>query len=145
MASSDTRERGLAPRVSVLETNVESVKADVGTLRNETREGFAGVRAALDRIGERLAASDTARLTYEAGRPRSTNWYAVIGFVVAAVTIMGAIFSLAEWRVSTAFDPLKEIVREHRHELRETREKHLQLRIELEREKAIRDAQRGKL
>lgn len=132
--AADTRERGLAPRVSVLETNVESVKADVGTLRNETREGFAGVRTALDRIGERL-------ISHEANRPRSTNWYAVIGFVVAAVTIMGAIFSLAEWRVSTAFDPLKEIVREHRHELRESREKQLQLRIELEREKAIRDAQ----
>lgn len=123
--------QGLVPRVSVLEANVERVQGDVTALRSEAREGFTRLTSALDRLLERQSVQ-------EARAPRSTNWYAVAGFVVAAVTITGAIFSLAEWRVSTAFEPLKDIVREHRTELRDAREKQIQLRIELETQKAMR-------
>lgn len=125
---------GLAPRVAVLETAVERVQADVGSLRQEARDGFGGLRNAVDGLVARLIAQ-------EAAKPRQTNWYAVAGFVVAAVTITGAIFSLAEWRVSTAFDPLKEAVREQRRELNDAREALTKLRIESEVQKVIRGAQ----
>jgi hypothetical protein len=126
--------QGLVPRVSVLEVSVERVQGDVSALRNEAREGFTRLTSAIDRLLERQSVQ-------EARAPRQTNWYAVAGFVVAAVTITGAIFSLAEWRVSTAFSPLVEAVRDQRQDLREARKEQIQLRIEVETQKAIRGTQ----
>lgn len=73
------------------------------------------------------------------GGGQRPNLYASIGLVVAVVSIIGAIFSLAEWRVGVASDPLKVTLDDMRRQLRDGNEKLIQLRVDIAREQVIRE------
>lgn len=95
-------------RVGVLEHGVQELKAGLESHRGESREGFRTIDAAISRL-----AGDIAK------KAQPTNWFAILAAGAATVSIVGGIFALAEWRITTA-----QTVQERVQELR------LQLTIE---------------
>lgn len=116
-----TTDQGTLPtRVSVLEHGVQELRTGLDGHRNETRAGFQSLQATLERVGTEVA-----------NRARPTNWSGIIGAVASTIMIVGAIFGLAEWRVSNAVAPINEFRIERGVILRAMAEELVQLRIKL--------------
>lgn len=117
-----TAQIDIPTRVTVLEHGVAELKSNLDSHRIEARAGFTAVQSAIERLSEKGSA--TAAAAAEAAGNK-TNWYMVAGFVVAVVTLIGSMVTVAEWRIGQAtapFQPIPQAVQE--------------LRIEIEKERA---------
>lgn len=127
----------LSSRVAVLEhglTRLESkVDSGMADLRQQASANVADLRHASANVAGKL---DTLIGTGAGHKP---NYYAAIGLVVAVVSIIGAIFSLAEWRVGVASAPTNATLETLRRQADEVRKEQIELQIEMAREKAIRE------
>ena len=111
----------------MLENNVVALKEAQDAHRSETRAGFADIKLALDRLF-----SDVAQ------RASPTNWFAVIGAAASAIVIIGAVFALAEWRVTAVSDPLQKSLVETRAAVEKQQSQISDLRVQLGVERALR-------
>jgi hypothetical protein len=107
-----TKTADLPTRVTVLEHGVAELKSGLDQHRSESRTGFAGLQAAIDRLIDK-------------GAGQRTNWYLVAGFVVSIMTIVAGMVTVAEWRISQATAPFASLP-----------ERVQQIRIDIEKEKA---------
>ena len=112
----------IGERVSVLETGFKDLKSTVENGRVETRQGFVEVTQTLNQVR-----TDVAAL---AGRARPTNWVGIAAAVAAVVGVMGAFFTLAEWRVSVTADPFAKTIELQRRTIDKLAEQIIELRVE---------------
>lgn len=118
MAVSGTREN-IDTRVGVLENGLRDLRGVVDTGRVETRQGFQDVNSAIIRLSEQIST-----------RAAPTNWWGVFSAAAATVVVIGALFSLAEWRVGVASDPSHRAQELARKQIEKLHEQVIELRIQ---------------
>lgn len=106
-------------RVGVLESSVGDLRSAVDNVRVETRQGFDAVNRQLADLGKQMLSS-----------PKPTNWLGIVAAMASTVVIIGALFSLAEWRVGVAQDPTHRALEQSRKEADKQREMIIELRIQ---------------
>lgn len=112
-----TEHARIPERVGILEHGLQKLETGLESHRGESREGFAKVFSAIERL-----AGDVAK------RAHPTNWFAIIAAGAAAVSILGGIFALAEWRITSA---------------QTVQERMMELRLQLSIERALRQTPPG--
>jgi uncharacterized coiled-coil protein SlyX len=89
-------------RVGVLEGAVAGVKADVANLRGEIKGDMAAVRDDIRQLV--LSIQKSAEKAAERGS--GTNWFQMGSAIALTITIVSAVFGLAEWRIRDALAPI---------------------------------------
>lgn len=112
----------IGERVSVLETGFKDLKSTVENGRVETRQGFVDVTQTLNGMRMELAGL--------AGSARPTNWLGIAAAAAAVVAVIGAFFTLAEWRVSVTADPFAKTLDLQRRAMDKQAEQIIELRVE---------------
>jgi len=116
-----------------LNTRVTVLEHGFSRLEHKVDAGQIESRASMLDLNHKL---DTLITTGAGSKP---NWYAAIGLVLTVVGITSAVFSLAEWRVGVASGPIIETLNGVRARQRDGLSDLIQLRVDIERERAIRE------
>lgn len=127
------RASDIPTRMALVERSVMSLEGQLSAQRDENRRAFEQ----LDRNSEDLKQTITQLIQNGAGS--KPDYYRMASAAAIAVGIIAAVFSLAEWRVTTAVTPLTMELTESRRAVDTMRREHVDLQVKIGVEKELRE------